>query len=222
MIEITQTLRGAAVARFNDVAGSRCSMQDSSVANEACVWFGVDKDEHGEDGERMHLTARMATRLAHLMRDHAEGRTDRPYAPFTDRNGSECTFDVTGEGDALVGVTSTIGQGPVVSLMILDKATCAQMLEPLLAFIGGGSINSGKTHDIDAVPPEPTLDVKIPKSMLERADVGETGVSVARLLEAFLGLVDGEDLDSLRSTLGHDRGEDVNAVYASLRHLRAG
>ena len=37
------TERGFALMQFKDRYGSECSLQESSLATESCIWFGVDK-----------------------------------------------------------------------------------------------------------------------------------------------------------------------------------
>jgi hypothetical protein len=41
-IEVTQTQRGFDIAKFTDRYGMECSLQKSSLATEAAIWFGVD------------------------------------------------------------------------------------------------------------------------------------------------------------------------------------
>lgn len=40
-----QTPRGFLVGRFKDRYGAKCSLQESSLAEEAAVWFGIDDPE---------------------------------------------------------------------------------------------------------------------------------------------------------------------------------
>ena len=52
-----KTSRGFGYYEFNDKYGQKCSLQDSSLATEPAIWFGVDVNLKGEEiGERMHLT----------------------------------------------------------------------------------------------------------------------------------------------------------------------
>jgi hypothetical protein len=41
----TQTARGFTMYEWQDRYSTKCSLQDSSLATEACVWLGVDKAE---------------------------------------------------------------------------------------------------------------------------------------------------------------------------------
>lgn len=226
-MDIEHTSRGFALVRFADLAGCKCSMQDSSIGNEAGLRFGVSRDEHGEHGERMHLTQRMAAKVARLMRIYADaeigidGDANGPYTTFVDRDGSECMLNVTGDGVMLLGVTSTQDKGNFISLMMINQDLAKSLLPPLLAFVHGGSVESDATGDPDAVQTRPEMDVKIPPSMLARTEVAASGVSVAELVETLLDLLDVEDVDSLRSTHGHDRGDDLYALHAKLKPLRA-
>ena len=42
MLTIEKTQRGFALAKFVDRYDIKCSIQDSSIATEACLWLGVD------------------------------------------------------------------------------------------------------------------------------------------------------------------------------------
>lgn len=61
--ELTQ--RGFWYITFMDRTGAKCSLQESSVATEPCIWLGVDKDPKGNLVEygRMHLTIQDAKML---------------------------------------------------------------------------------------------------------------------------------------------------------------
>lgn len=86
-IEFDRNGRNFDVAQFTDRYGSQCSIQASSLATEAAIWFGVDKlriqhfkagegwnkvpfppkpntmEEHWVDNARMHLTQDMVRAL---------------------------------------------------------------------------------------------------------------------------------------------------------------
>jgi hypothetical protein len=87
----TRTERGFAVRVFTDRYGHRCSLQKSSLATEAAIWFGVEKDAEGRDyavvdaerrvvlhcGEpithpRMHLTQQMVKDLLPALQHFAK------------------------------------------------------------------------------------------------------------------------------------------------------
>ena len=50
-MEIKTTQRGFAFIEFIDRYGKACSLQESSLATENCIWFGIDRLTN-----RMHLT----------------------------------------------------------------------------------------------------------------------------------------------------------------------
>ncbi len=54
------TERGFARANFVDRYREQCSIQESSLATERCIWLGCDSN-------RMHLTQEMATELIPLL-----------------------------------------------------------------------------------------------------------------------------------------------------------
>lgn len=71
----TRTSRGFAVARFQDLYGSQCSLQKSSLADLDAVWLGVDQGADGIVACRMHLSQEMIRdmlpALQHFV-DHGE------------------------------------------------------------------------------------------------------------------------------------------------------
>lgn len=54
--------RGFMLGEFNDKYNQNCSLQESSAADEHCVWLGVN-DGTSDLGSRMHLTQEMAADL---------------------------------------------------------------------------------------------------------------------------------------------------------------
>lgn len=54
-MKIKHTLRGFGRAEFLDRYGSRCSIQESSLATEPCIWLGVDIPFDASTNCRMHL-----------------------------------------------------------------------------------------------------------------------------------------------------------------------
>jgi hypothetical protein len=60
MIDLAPTERGFMRGEFKDRYGKDCSIQESSIATEYCIWLGVDN-------ERMHLTQQMAADLIRLL-----------------------------------------------------------------------------------------------------------------------------------------------------------
>lgn len=71
-MEITRTARGFSLAKFVDRYGSQCSIQDSSLADEDAIWFGVDKDFEGLKCTRMHLTREQVQDLLPLLQAFVE------------------------------------------------------------------------------------------------------------------------------------------------------
>ena len=55
-LNLTATPRGFLRGEFLDRYGASCSIQDSSLATEFCIWLGKDE-------ERMHLTQAMVQDL---------------------------------------------------------------------------------------------------------------------------------------------------------------
>lgn len=81
------TNRGFLLCEFTDRYGAKCSLQESSLATEDCIWLGVDNDHNGHEVAygRMHLTKEMARQLLPLLRYFIrEGRlgTDDPDTQF--------------------------------------------------------------------------------------------------------------------------------------------
>ena len=60
-MDISPTQRGFMRGEFIDRYGAKCSIQESSLATEACIWLGTEKD-------RMHLTQDHAKELIPLLR----------------------------------------------------------------------------------------------------------------------------------------------------------
>jgi hypothetical protein len=60
-ITLEPTARGFMGGAFKDRYRQECSIQESSLAEEACIWLGVDKSG------RMHLTQEMAAALIPLL-----------------------------------------------------------------------------------------------------------------------------------------------------------
>lgn len=68
MIECSKTDRNFPIGTFTDLYGSRCSVQDSSLATKDAIWLGVDQHfNHGDVNCRMHLDRDMAAALIPLL-----------------------------------------------------------------------------------------------------------------------------------------------------------
>jgi hypothetical protein len=65
--------RGFQKGKFKDRYGADCSIQESSLARERCIWLGCDHetvDQQGRPcGARMHLTQEMAADLIPLLQN---------------------------------------------------------------------------------------------------------------------------------------------------------
>jgi hypothetical protein len=63
MINWNKTERGFGRGEFMDRYGVPCSIQESSLATEQCIWLGCDHEQHDQNGRpvgaRMHLTREM-------------------------------------------------------------------------------------------------------------------------------------------------------------------
>jgi hypothetical protein len=74
-MQTTKTERGFQIGKFNDIDGKPCSLQESSLATEAAIWFGTQDATPICNGEvipfpkdtlfndRMHLTRRLASMI---------------------------------------------------------------------------------------------------------------------------------------------------------------
>lgn len=225
-MDIQENERGFSVSSFTDAAGHRCSIQDSSLATEACIWFGVDTMSDGWEGRRMHLTQGMATQVAATLHRIAtlDANSDQheQSATFEDRYGCTCTVSSIGpvEGAiARVGVTMA-RDGSSSAPMHLTARQIEEVMVPLLAFIDNGTISIPARRTIEQVmEPRQTsvLDVKIPPSMLSRVDVGETGITPQELIDALCAVLEGSG--DYREIVGHDAAVQLKRVHQGVRRL---
>jgi hypothetical protein len=76
-IELKPTSRGFLRGDFKDRYDNECSIQESSIATEPCIWLGCNEGEHhhvtGECMARMHLTPEMAAALIPLLQRFVAG-----------------------------------------------------------------------------------------------------------------------------------------------------
>lgn len=76
MIELRPTQRGFLRGEFVDRYGEKCSIQESSIAGEFCLWLGCEHETKAKDGEpvgaRMHLTQELAAELIPLLQRFAD------------------------------------------------------------------------------------------------------------------------------------------------------
>ena len=59
-MKLKQTLRGFYVADFKDFNNNDCSIQESSLATDDCIWLGCKEG-------RMHLDKKQAKKLIKLL-----------------------------------------------------------------------------------------------------------------------------------------------------------
>lgn len=86
-MEFKQTRKGLLRTDFRDRYGALCSIQESSIPGEDCIWLGVDVNFEGTEIRhgRMHLTQDMARKLIPLLRHFARrgalgvDTTEDPY-----------------------------------------------------------------------------------------------------------------------------------------------
>lgn len=70
----SKTARGFALVEFTDINGDSCSLQESSVATQNCIWLGCDHETlhpvtQEPCGARMHLDRKLVKQLVtHLNR----------------------------------------------------------------------------------------------------------------------------------------------------------
>ncbi len=87
-MDFKQTRRGQLRADFRDRYGALCSIQESSIPGEDCIWMGVDVSFEGNEirNGRMHLTQDMARKLIPILRHFARrgslgmDATENPYS----------------------------------------------------------------------------------------------------------------------------------------------
>lgn len=222
-MQIEETNRGFSVARFPDAIGSGCSIQDSSLADEAAVWFGVSHLADGARGERMHLTQGMARMVAAalmgVMRDPG-----MPSLVLQDRYDNRCIVDGKGtEGGAAVRIGVIVTrEGDVAEPMHLTADMVSEVMPLLIAFVQNGTVSMPATLEAEAVlaPRErPEMDVKIPESMIARADVGESGVSAQDLVDALCEIIGTYDMHEIRDLVGYDRAEEVMRIREGVKRF---
>jgi hypothetical protein len=79
-----ETHRGFVYYEFADLYGAKCSLQESSLATDDAIWFGVDKDYDGDEVERgrMHLNREQVEALLSLLESfvrRGDLRTDEEW-----------------------------------------------------------------------------------------------------------------------------------------------
>jgi hypothetical protein len=69
-LKLFLTLRGFARAEFDDLYGSKCSIQESSLADQHAIWLGVHEPSpqyQEKKSSRMHLNQEQAAQLLPLI-----------------------------------------------------------------------------------------------------------------------------------------------------------
>lgn len=219
-MEIERSNRGFSLVEFTDAAGCASSLQDSSLASEACCWFGVVRlpGSQASSATRMHLTTEMTRQVARAMCAALEGRAIEELE-FEDRYGSTCIVTAPRSPDALVTIGvrrsfGTEGGHP----MQLDRSCIEGLMPFLLGFLATGTISGEGGASELADPAERVLDVKVPASMIGRADIGETGVSAQDLIDAFL-LIERYYGDDMPSSMGYDNAKRMERLAQKVKHL---
>jgi len=219
-MNIERSPHGYSLVHFIDAVGSDCSLQDSSLASEACCWFGVCRSPAPRRDEmtRMHLTVEMTRQVARAMRAALEG-VPFENAEFVDRYGSTCIVAASKDARAVIRIGVTKGfHGNNGMPMHLDADGIRRLMPFLLGFLAGGSVSEkGGASELED-PAARVLDAKIPVSMLARADIGETGVSAQDLIDAFV-LMERYYGDDLVGALGHDNAMRIGQMRTKLGHL---
>lgn len=215
-IEIEETPRGFSIARFQDADGNECSIQDSSLASEAAIWFGISRTSGGDDGQRMHLTQGMATVVASAIAGILSG--DGPQmVEINDRYHNQCVVmssQTAGVPTITAGVSMT-RDGRAAEKMVLTACMAEGLMMPLINFIVNGSISQesdATITDLTAPKAPKNLDVKIPASMLDRTDVGETGISAQDLINALCTVLEGYGTSDLREMVGWDAAPEIARI----------
>ena len=86
-LDFQPTPRGFPRAEFRDRQGGKCSIQESSLAGEDCIWLGMDEGTHvdGECLARMHLNREQSGVISCLLAGFAEtGEVGRESTRITE------------------------------------------------------------------------------------------------------------------------------------------
>ena len=70
MLKLRRTERGFARADFEDLYGSKCSIQQSSLATDDAIWLGVHEGSlhyEKQESSRMHLNRKQVAELIPLL-----------------------------------------------------------------------------------------------------------------------------------------------------------
>ena len=218
-MKIEYTDRGFAIVRFTDLDGSLCSLQESSLASESAIWFGVSKTASGDEGARMHATYMMTLDVARAIQAFTTGDNSTAFA-FVDLYGNRCAL--RGEADQLlVGVVETDEPGDADRLMRLDQRTAAALLPYLASFLRTGGLADGEGPELPKDRAETSFDTVVAREEMATTAIDDTDVSVQDLLDEFVNLIGDLGEEALRDHLGHDRAKALAARREELAALRS-
>lgn len=136
-MQIEYTSRNFPLVRFTDSLGRSCSLQESSLASESCIWFGRDVINEPEP-KRMHLTQGM---VAEILDELDAPERELPMT-FDDRYGSGCIVRKKPSKD---GTMHEIGivvdfEGYPGECMTIDGTLMAALRPMLDRFVEHGTI----------------------------------------------------------------------------------
>lgn len=138
-----KTNRNFLINSIKDLDNRECSIQESSLAFESCIWLGVDT-------HRMHLTLKMANvlyrplrRFVRTGRLKTKNRTGHVRIEFLDRYNQKCSVEETiEEGEGLwLGVDVDL-ENKISERMRLNREMAKSLLNPLRRFINTGRLGT--------------------------------------------------------------------------------
>jgi len=119
-MDFKPTKKGFLRGEFEDRFGAVCSVQESSMVGEDCIWLGVEADFDGREvrNGRMHLTQQQALELMPILRHFA--RTGRLGVDEKDR--FHVGRWVTGVSEDTQGIEGRVISRDDVATVIQDQA----------------------------------------------------------------------------------------------------
>ncbi len=136
-IRMKRTERGFNRGEFVDRYDSKCSIQESSLATEAAIWFGVDVDFKGNEA-RMHLTQEQVQDLLPLLQEFVQtGGLPRPKDMKTVSVSVTTEYTFEAEADYADEVVEEAKDNPDAGWrffesdraeVVLEEKECAQIL----------------------------------------------------------------------------------------------
>ena len=137
-IKMERTERGFNRGEFADRYNSKCSLQESSLADEAAIWLGVDVDSEGNECSRMHLTQKQVQDLLPLLQEFVNtGSLPRPKAMKTVSVSVTKEYTLEVEADYADEILDEVKENPDASWrffesdrahVVLEENECAQIL----------------------------------------------------------------------------------------------